>query len=439
MNTFFRYWTIALVVKLLIASILPFSSDEAYYWVWSNHLELGYLDHPAMIAWLVKLGHVFDPVGLRWPTVILGHASWIAWYQIFKERINLPIWCAIMILNPLLGWGNFLSIPDTPATFFWAFSALAALKWFEGGSIKWAILLGLFLGLGFNAKYHIVLFVPALFIWLTWIKGWDRIKFFQVPLVVVIGLIACSPVLIWNGQNNFDSFLFQMGHGLKAEQVRWVWPLEFLGSQIALLFPTIFLLCLRPPKDSKARFLYVLGWFPIFFFFLTSFRARPEGNWPILGYASLLTLAVLQDKWPKALKVTIGIWAFAFLAVTSEALFQWIPMANKDGLKTFEAIRYDEFIPWLDSDMPVYASSFQMAATLNFKTRKPVYKLKSLSRIDFYDYLSESLPPQSGRFMVLANRETDYSKTILGGTQYRLVEEKHFAPEKKVMIYEVLP
>jgi 4-amino-4-deoxy-L-arabinose transferase-like glycosyltransferase len=437
-NTFYRCWTFSLIIKLLVAAILPFSSDEAYYWVWSNHLDLGYFDHPAMIAWLNSLGHILDPVGLRWPAVILGHLSWIAWYQIFKERINLPIWCALMLLNPLFGWGSFLAIPDTPATFFWAFSALAALKWFEQGSIKWAILLGLCLGLGFNTKYHIVLFVPALIIWLSWIKGWGRIKFLHVPAIIAVGLAACAPVLIWNFNHNFDSFFFQLGHGLQNEEVRWVWPLEYLGSQIGLLFPTILLLCLRPPSDSRAKFLYVLGWFPIFFFFLTSFRARPEGNWPILGYAAILTLAALQDKWRTPLKYTIGIWAFAFVAVTSEALFQWVPMKNKDTLKTFEANRYDVFIPWLESDIPVYASSFQMAATLNFKTRKPVYKFRTLSRPDFYDYILQSLPPPSGRFMILANRETDYSNTLLGNGHFKLIEEKHFTPDKKVMIYEVV-
>src|ERR1700677_2962050 len=30
--------------------------DEAYYWVWSQHLALSYLDHPPIVAYLIRLG-----------------------------------------------------------------------------------------------------------------------------------------------------------------------------------------------------------------------------------------------------------------------------------------------------------------------------------------------------------------------------------------------
>lgn len=443
MNTFYLYWILALVLKLIIGASLPYSSDESYYWVWSQHLQLGYFDHPGMIAWINYLGQFLDGFGPRWPSIFIGHLSWIVLYQLFKKELQqrLQLWCWFMLLNPLLGWGLFLAIPDTPAVFFWSLSTLAAARWVELKHLKWAACLGIALGLGFNSKYHMVLFVPCFLLWLTWTKQWRNIPWPHVPVIIVTGLVCSLPVLIWNYQNNFDSFLFQLKHGLGSEKPRLVWPLEYLGSQVALLFPTVFFVSLKRPESSRAKFLYVLGWFPVLFFLWTSFSARPEGNWPILGYSSLLTLAVLQARSTKFLKVTASIWGCCFVVAMSEAYLNWLPIADKSNLKTFESIRYDDFLPWIEGNspeypnLPVYASSFQMAATLHFKSRKPIYKLKTLSRRDHYDYLPEAEPPKSGRFLVLANRETDFSATIL--KDYKFIEEKHFASDKKIMVFEV--
>jgi dolichol-phosphate mannosyltransferase len=36
-----------------LPELLP---EEAYYWNYSRHLDIGYLDHPPMVAWLIRLG-----------------------------------------------------------------------------------------------------------------------------------------------------------------------------------------------------------------------------------------------------------------------------------------------------------------------------------------------------------------------------------------------
>ena len=39
--------------------VAPFPNlypEEAYYWNYAQHLDLGYLDHPPMVAWLIHLG-----------------------------------------------------------------------------------------------------------------------------------------------------------------------------------------------------------------------------------------------------------------------------------------------------------------------------------------------------------------------------------------------
>ena len=38
------------LARLVVAAIVPLAPDETYYWVWSRHLQGGYLDHPPMVA-----------------------------------------------------------------------------------------------------------------------------------------------------------------------------------------------------------------------------------------------------------------------------------------------------------------------------------------------------------------------------------------------------
>ena len=49
--------------------------DEAYYWVWSRHLAAGYLDHPPMVALLIRLGTAClgtSELGIRWMAIVLA-------------------------------------------------------------------------------------------------------------------------------------------------------------------------------------------------------------------------------------------------------------------------------------------------------------------------------------------------------------------------------
>jgi len=57
----FRALLVALVgyaffLRVLYCAQIELLPEEAYYWNYSRHLDIGYLDHPPMVAWLVRLG-----------------------------------------------------------------------------------------------------------------------------------------------------------------------------------------------------------------------------------------------------------------------------------------------------------------------------------------------------------------------------------------------
>src|ERR1700760_3040528 len=38
------------------AGLIELRTDEAYYWTWSKEHVLSFLDHPPMIAWVIRFG-----------------------------------------------------------------------------------------------------------------------------------------------------------------------------------------------------------------------------------------------------------------------------------------------------------------------------------------------------------------------------------------------
>src|SRR5260370_42325970 len=46
----------AFVLRLVYAGSVEMMPEETYYWNYSRHLDFGYLDHPPMVAWLIRVG-----------------------------------------------------------------------------------------------------------------------------------------------------------------------------------------------------------------------------------------------------------------------------------------------------------------------------------------------------------------------------------------------
>ena len=52
MNKTIRLLGIFFVIRLILGWLFPLTADESYYWLWSKHLSLSFVDHPAMIAFI---------------------------------------------------------------------------------------------------------------------------------------------------------------------------------------------------------------------------------------------------------------------------------------------------------------------------------------------------------------------------------------------------
>lgn len=127
MNQIKKLFWISLAVKLLLAALLPLTNDEAYYWVWSQHLQLSYDDHPPFVAWLFWIGDHLPQIGtsVRWPGVLLAHGTLFVWLKILEPFLDVNQrreWMWLALLSPLMGGSAILVTPDLPLMFFYALS-----------------------------------------------------------------------------------------------------------------------------------------------------------------------------------------------------------------------------------------------------------------------------------------------------------------------------
>ena len=359
-----------------------------------------------MVSWLIYLGHLIlpsgNPLALRLPFVLLSFMTSLIWLKIlFKNNLNtenILIFFILVFLNPLLGLGSIAATPDVPLVFFWSLSYLFFINIFQKKNILSYALLGVSLGLGFCSKYHMVLFVISGLFYLLLKKQFSELKVKGVLTTILFGALFSLPVFIWNSQNHWQSFAFQLNHGFGEETFSWDWPIGYLIAQTFIINPFI-LFGLIKNKDAtldKSFSLSQLG-----FFFISSFKSVVEGNWPITShFHSIITFLKFNSK--RLIFYSFGFWMFFYLVLGWFFLSEHSAKVRKNLVNSAQL---EDIYPLVEQYTPLYGASYQVASLLTWKTQKNIPKLNDLSRFDFYDSLPES-NPSTPVFYVLKN---DYS------------------------------
>lgn len=416
-NTF---W-IALFVKLIVAALLPLTSDESYYWVWAQYPQWSYYDHPPIVAWLYMLGDWvrWFPGSVRWPGVLLAHAGLYVWLIVLRSFLTdkqLLVWLWLMLLSPLVGGSAILVTPDLPLMFFYPVALWLYFKWLDEEEWHWAALLGLSIGLGFSSKYMMVLFVLSLLPLVLWKRPSRQLFVRHLPLLFVGFAVGTFPVWWWNIQNNFASIRFQTAHGL-GRAWKPSWTFHYILAQIGLIFPLVLYWSLKGAAKVPRAFQF-LAWIPLGFFFFTTFRGYVEANWPIASYPAIFALAA--SVYPRNRQSLAGVlifWGTALVALTFIIIAR--PTWSR-GLKFREFYQFDNVIVASRDLTPLYARSYQMAAKLHFELKRPVSKLKGMNRKDFYDFVAVSEPTEKSYYWVA--EKTDVLPVLYKAKGHREVE-----------------
>ncbi|MBU1027114.1 MAG: glycosyltransferase family 39 protein, partial [Candidatus Margulisbacteria bacterium] len=145
--------------KIGVAQYFPLIGDEAYYWLWSQRLDLSYIAHPPMVAYVNFIatglfGNNAFIIRLVAITIVLL-LSWII-YRTGKELYGPgAATTAVIIFNLLptfFGGGMFL-VPQTILFLFWALSFYVFVLIIKHKNPHYWYLLGITAGLGLLSDY----------------------------------------------------------------------------------------------------------------------------------------------------------------------------------------------------------------------------------------------------------------------------------------------
>ncbi|WPR74606.1 ArnT family glycosyltransferase [Algoriphagus sp. NG3] len=312
------FWlvTIALVIAKVIFTLRPeidLFTEEAQYWLWSENMAWHYYSKPPLVAALnylstgvfgntelaVRLNAILCGVGISWVAFLFGR-------HLYSPKVGFS---SAMILQAMPMWwlASTFHMTDSALSFFWIAAVYFAFRGIQERRLNFWIVAGLATAFGLMAKMVMILIFPFLLIFLVYSKQWKGQER-NLLIYSLISLIGFAPMLIWNWQNDFDTFkhLAALGGGGGRESSvfdagkAFRQFLEYIAGQLAMvsvfLLPLFIGFLLRSKLSSSPKSIYlllapVMSWAG--FAFLSFFTAI-EVNWPVFAYS---TLAIPLAAW----------------------------------------------------------------------------------------------------------------------------------------------
>jgi hypothetical protein len=348
----------SLALRIITAASIELGNDEVYYWLYPRYPSWSYFDHPAMLAWAVRILNLGKSPNTAWalrlPALLFGTLNiYLAFLLgsrlknalcgyyaalLYASSIYVSVICGVFIL------------PDTAQSFFWmlALLTLANLLFGEtwparrsapapgqgnrGRNGLW-LLFGLLTGLAVLSKYHGVFLWAGAGLYLL-IRDRKELADPFVYLGGVITLVCLFPILYWNSHHEWASFVYHGNRTLGTRAlVNWDNVLQQILGEffynslpvVALIFVALFVY--RRNKYLEPRkfiFLLCMSLPLIAFVWVMSGRRETLPHWTGPSYLSLMMLPaawLAQKRMTRAHPGTPGIlWVcsgFILLVVTA--------------------------------------------------------------------------------------------------------------------------
>ena len=342
---------VALVLLRLVgAAFTPITFDEAYYWMWSKHLAGGYYDHPPMVALVIRASTMIagdSEFGVRLVSILLALPMSYAVYrsaEILFGGVRVAATAAMLLnLTLMVAVGTLIVTPDAPLMVACSFVMFFLAKVLETGRGVWWLAVGAAVGAALLSKYTALFFGPAILIWLVAVPKLRRWLVSPWPyLGAIVALAVFSPVILWNAEHQWVSFLKQFGRA-RIEDFRPGFMLELIPTQVAFATPFIFILgtmglyilLWRKVGASASRVLInTLFWTIVAYFYWHSLHARVEGNWFAPVYPAFVVAAAVaahHTQW-KPREQRLGDFCLRWAAPTGILMLACLVVQANTGL-----------------------------------------------------------------------------------------------------------
>ena len=340
-------------IRLSVIGKIGITVDEAHYWVYSKFLDLSYYDHPPLIGYIIKLStEIFgiNEFAVRLPSVIIfviaSYIFFISAKKLFNEKIAFVSIVLLNILPVFSFLGAVVTIPDSPLSLFWLISFYLFINIIDTSKKRYWYLLGLSVGFALLSKYTAVMIYPSIILFLLLSKR-HRFWFKQKELYIsmFIAFICFIPVVLWNVENNFASFGFQLRHGFGNSLPKFSFTLfgRSIAAQAGYVSPFLFIFfcyglykCCKDAIKNRDKTNLIIASFslPVLLFFnLIATFNEILPHWPAMGYLILTMYAayLITENWQKnwfrkAVYISCGLAMVMNILVPLHAMYKIIPL-----------------------------------------------------------------------------------------------------------------
>jgi 4-amino-4-deoxy-L-arabinose transferase-like glycosyltransferase len=272
------------ILRMILLGQFNLVPQEAYYWLYIQKPALSYFDHPPVCSYTIGIfTYLFGNTefGVRFGMLLYSLGTSIFVFLLGKNISGSTrfAFLSVVFLNLTVFFNlhSVVATPDAPLLFFWSASMYFYFKAInEGNKSRDWLLAGVFAGIALASKYTAFFLFFSLFLYLILTKNWKEFLSWKLWLSVVVAFLVFSPVIIWNFQNGWASFLFQTSH--RAKGVRsfgFNYFFQLIASQIFELTPLFFVLLWiilwriikRFTALSKEKLFFACFAFPVVLFF----------------------------------------------------------------------------------------------------------------------------------------------------------------------------
>jgi 4-amino-4-deoxy-L-arabinose transferase-like glycosyltransferase len=389
-------WQWALLATMVIAIFTrfvklgdaPLFHDEAYYWVWEQHLgpgnlELSFYDHPPGIAYLIYISTAIfgdSEFGVRAIFAIIGVVNiWVLYKlgkYLYDERTGV---IAAFLLS--VNFGHILfsrsAMNDVAATLaFTVILFLFAKAVFER-SDRYLILAGFALGVGFLIKYTIAVIALGFLVFAAVYPKYRKFIFGKTLVYSMsIAAVLTLPFWAWNATHDWAGFVYQGGHA--SPFLGLFFGGDFFANQIRILTsnPMIWFIAIGVP-------LTLLSLASLFWFF--KFQWRKEA-------VALLGVSFLGMIITYAMQLLILTFAFELMFWAAVIMAYKGFKSEKDALVGLTALVFIAFFAMSLGNMPHWVfPAFAPISILGARWLPRAYKYVVLNKRQLFAFAAVAM------------------------------------------------
>lgn len=374
---------VTLMLRLLLAGLVPMTGDEVYFIEWGRHLDYGYYDHTPMVGWFLAVMLYFGdaPVWLRLPQILI--VTFIGWaiYRLLRDtRPESAIMAAILFLIAPINILGMLITTDTPLLFWSFLSALCFYRAQDSDAPGWYLLAGLMLGLAFFSKFFAGLLGIAYVVYtLIYVRrGWRPWTGISLILLGTLPFIALN--LLWNYNNCWDNYLFNLINRTEGNSFSFKLTGKYLLTLIYLLSPAVVYYYIKEwasvrKKIGKGVFIG-LFMIPFALFLLLSFWVSIGLHWLLsfypfifIGMAQIFSTTALRRSFYFMLPYTlVHLLVLTVMLVIGPDLFRDNENTYKDLVYGFYSDDIVEGLNRYRGDYILATDSYTESAVLSYRS-----------------------------------------------------------------------